>query len=155
MRSSSLYPTVIPRDWTSPASAASKSSGRSLPTCFANSVNASPSVKGECESECKNTADSNTKGGKNWGLARSGNEPGDKTPKLKTGPEMKLTGQESRSGESAIETIRARDEEQTAVRQYRQQVKKYEHLAKSALESQPIRPQAAETDAVLSVPGGD
>jgi hypothetical protein len=126
--------------------------------------------KGECESECKNTADSNSKGGKNWGLARSGNEPGDKTPKLKTGPEMKLTGQESKSGESDIETISSPEQEQTAVRTYRQQVKKYEQLAESALESEPIplghrqtirryfeliRPQAAETDAVLSVPGGD
>jgi hypothetical protein len=126
--------------------------------------------KGECESECKNTADSNSKGGKNWGLARSGNEPGDKTPKLKTGPEMKLTGQESKSGESDIETISAPEQEQTAVRQYRQHAKKYEQLAESALEAEPIplghrqtirryfeliRPQTAETDAVLSAPDGD
>jgi len=118
--------------------------------------------KGECESECKNTAESNKKGGKNWGLARSGNQPGDKTPKLKTGQEMKLTGQESNSGESDVETIQSPEQEQAAVRQYREHVKKYEQLAESALDAEPIplghrqtirryfeliRPQNAEAEA--------
>jgi hypothetical protein len=120
--------------------------------------------KGECESECKSTADSNKKGGKNWGLGRSGNEPGDATPKLKSGEQMKLTGQESATGESDVETLSSPEQEQAAVRQYREQVKKYEQLAESALEAEPIplghrqtirryfeliRPQNAETDAVL------
>jgi hypothetical protein len=120
--------------------------------------------KGECESECKNTADSNKKGGKNWGLGRSGNQPGDKTAKLKSGQEMKLTGQESASGDSDIETQSAPEQEQSAVREYRQNAKKYEQLAESALEAEPIplghrqtirryfemiRPQNGETDAVL------
>jgi hypothetical protein len=120
--------------------------------------------KGECEGECKNNADSNKKGGKKWGLGRSGNEPGDPTAKLKTGEQMKLTGQESASGESDVETLSSPEQEQTAVRQYREQVKKYEQLAESALEAEPIplghrqtirryfeliRPQNAETDAVL------
>jgi hypothetical protein len=123
--------------------------------------------KGECESECKNTADSNKKGGNKWGLGRSGNEPGDKTPKLNSGQEMKLTGQESSSGESDLETQQAPEQEQSAVRQYRENLKKYEQLAESALEAEPIplghrqtirryfeliRPQGSEVDAVLDQP---
>jgi hypothetical protein len=120
--------------------------------------------KGECEGECKSTADSNKKGGNKWGLGRSGNEPGDATAKLKTGEQMKLTGQESPTGETDVETLSSPEQEQSAVRQYREQVKKYEQLAESALEAEPIplghrqtirryfeliRPQNAETDAVL------
>ena len=120
--------------------------------------------KGECESECKNNSDSNKKGGNKAGLARSGNQPGDKTAKLKSGEEMKITGQESNSGESDVETQSAPEQEQNAVRQYREHAKKYEQLAESALEAEPIplghrqtirryfeliRPQNGETDAVL------
>lgn len=94
--------------------------------------------KGECESECKSTADSNKKGGKNWGLARSGNEPGDKTPKLKSGEQMKLTGQESATGEVDVETLSTPEQQQEAVRQYREQAQKYEQLSESVLESEPI-----------------
>lgn len=94
--------------------------------------------KGECESECKSTADSNKKGGKKWGLGRSGNEPGDKTPKLKTGEQMKLTGQESATGEMDVESLSTPEQQQEAVRQYREQAKKYEQLSESVLQSEPI-----------------
>jgi hypothetical protein len=119
--------------------------------------------KGECESECKNTGMSNKKGGKNWGLAASGNEPGENTAKLKTGPQMNITGQESDQGEVDIETTTSPEQEQEAVRQYRQQAEKYEQLSESVLDSEPIplghrqtirryfeliRPQAGEVDAV-------
>jgi hypothetical protein len=121
--------------------------------------------KGECEGECKNDSESNKKGGNKAGLARSGNQPGDKTPKLKTGEQMKLTGQESNSGESDIETQNAPEQEQTAAREYRAKAKEYEQLAESALEAEPIplghrqtirryfeliRPKNAETDAVIN-----
>lgn len=121
--------------------------------------------KGECECECKNDAECNRKGGSKAGTARSGNQPGDKTPKLKTGQEMKLTGQESSSGESDVETQTAPEQEQNAVRQYREHSKKYEQIAESALEAEPIplghrqtirryfeliRPQNTETDATIN-----
>jgi hypothetical protein len=120
--------------------------------------------KGECECECKNNSESNKKGGTKAGLARSGNQPGDKTPKLKTAPQMKLTGQESSSGESDVETTQAPEQEQQAARQYRAQAQKYEQMAEAALEAEPIplghrqtirryfeliRPKNSETDAVL------
>jgi hypothetical protein len=119
--------------------------------------------KSECEGACKSDAESNRKGGKNWGLARSGNQPGDKTPQLKSGAQMHITGQESNEGDVDVETLASTEEQQQAVRQYREHVDKYEQLSESVLDSEPIplghrqtirryfeliRPQNAETGAV-------
>lgn len=119
--------------------------------------------KGECESECQSTADSKKKGGKNAGKGASGNDAGDKTAKLKTSPEMNIKGQESGQGDVDIETSTAPEQEQDAVRSYRQNADKYEALSESVLDSESIplghrrtirkyfeliRPQGAETDAV-------
>lgn len=119
--------------------------------------------KSQCESECKSQAESKKKGGKNWGLAASGNDPGDKTAKLKTGPEMQITGAESASGDVDIETMASPEQQQEAIRQYREKVDKYEQISESVLDNEPIplghrqtirryfemiRPQAGETDAV-------
>jgi hypothetical protein len=120
--------------------------------------------KSQCESACKSQADSKKKGGKNWGLGRSGNEPGDKTPKLKTGPEMQITGVESESGDVDIETMSSSEQQQEAVRKYREKIDKYEQISESVLDSEPIplghretirryfemiRPQDSETDTVF------
>lgn len=94
--------------------------------------------KGECECECKSQSESNKKGGTKAGLARSDNQPGDKTAKLKTGTQMNITGQESSQGDVDIETTSAPEQEQEAVRQYRQNVDKYEALSESVLESESI-----------------
>jgi len=119
--------------------------------------------KGECECECDKTGNSNKKGGKNWGLGKSANEPGDKTSKLKTGQQMNLKGQESDSGEIDVETIESAEQKQEAVREYRKQAKKYEQISESVLAEEAIplghrqtirryfemiRPSGAETDAV-------
>jgi len=94
--------------------------------------------KGECEKECKKESECNKKGGTKAGLARSGNEPGDKTAKLKTNPQMNITGQDSGQGDVDIETESAPEQEQEAVRQYRQNADKYEALSESVLESESI-----------------
>lgn len=119
--------------------------------------------KSQCESECKNQAESKKKGGKNWGLASSGNDPGDKTAKLKTGPQMQITGTESASGDVDIETMSSPEQQQEAIRQYREKVDKYEQISESVLDNEPIplghrqtirryfemiRPQGNEADAV-------
>jgi hypothetical protein len=119
--------------------------------------------KGECESECESTGESKQKGGKKWGLAASGNEPGEPTSKLGTKPPMNLTGQQSADGDVDVETTDAPEQEQAAVREYRAQAEKYEQLSESVLSSEPIplghrqtirryfemiRPQGGETDAV-------
>lgn len=120
--------------------------------------------KGECESECRSQAESNKKGGSKAGTAASGNQPGDKTGKLKTNPQMNIKGQESSSGDSEIETMSGDEQQQEALRNYRERVDEYEALTESALESesiplghrqtirkyfQMIRPSNAETDEVV------
>jgi hypothetical protein len=119
--------------------------------------------KGECEGECESAGDCNKKGGSNWGLGKSTNEPGDKTSKLKTGPQMNIKGQESDSGEVDLESIESEEQKQEAVREYRKQAKKYEQLSESVLAEEAIplghrqtirryfemiRPSGEETDAV-------
>ena len=94
--------------------------------------------KSECESECKNNGLSNKKGGKNWGLAASGNQPGEKTSMLKSPNEMKIKGQESASGDIETETLDSPSQEQQAVREYQKQAQKYEQLTESVLENEPI-----------------
>ena len=120
--------------------------------------------KGECECECKSTCDSSKKGGNKWGLASSGNEPGDKTGKLKTGPQMDIKGKESDSGDIEVETIKSNEQQQEAVREYRKKADSYEQMTESVLDSEPIplghrqtirryfemiRPQGEETDKVI------
>jgi hypothetical protein len=119
--------------------------------------------KGECESECRNQADGKKKGGNKAGTASSGNEPGDKTAKLKTNPQLNLKGQESATGDSEVETLTGDEQQQEAVRSYREKAAEYEALSESVLESesiplghrqtirkyfQMIRPSNAETDQV-------
>jgi len=94
--------------------------------------------KGECESECKSKSLNNNKGGNSWGLAASGNQPGDKTSLLKSPNEMKIKGQESEGGDVETETLSSDPEQQAAARQYREQVQKYEQLSESVLDNEPI-----------------
>ncbi len=120
--------------------------------------------KSECESECRSQNESNKKGGNKAGSAASGNTPGDKTPQLKTNPQMNITGQDSGQGDVDVETSNAPEQAQEAVRQYRQNADKYEAMSESVLESESIplghrqtirryfemiRPQDGETDQVL------
>ena len=119
--------------------------------------------KSECEGACKSLADSNKKGGNNWGLGASGNQPGDKTTTLATNPKLDIKGEESDQGDVDVETISSEEQSQEAVRQYRKQAEKYEQLSESVLSSEPIplghrqtirryfeliRPQDGEIDAV-------
>ena len=118
--------------------------------------------KSECESECRSQAQSNKKGGQKAGKG-SVDLTGDKTGKQKTGSEMNLKGENSGIGDSDVETEKGPEQEQEAVRQYRQNVDKYEALSESVLESESIplghrqtirryfemiRPSAGETNTV-------
>ena len=124
----------------------------------------------ECKSECENEgrsqakaqAQSNRKGGEKAGKG-SADVNGDKTAKQKTGSEINLKGEDSGTGDSDTETEKGPEQEQEAVRQYRQNSDKYEALNEAVLESESIplghrqtirryfemiRPSASETDAV-------
>ncbi|TWT72848.1 hypothetical protein [Allorhodopirellula solitaria] len=119
--------------------------------------------KSECESECRSQNESNKKGGKKAGTARSTNEPGLKTARLKTNPEMNIKGQESSQGDVDVETESSDPNQQQAVRTYREKADEYEALSESVLDSESIplghrqtirkyfemiRPTGAEIDAV-------
>lgn len=119
--------------------------------------------KGECEGLCQNPGSSNKPGGTKAGLASSGNEPGDKTPMLSTNEMMQITGQESAQGDVDIETLASEEEQQEAIREYKEKVEKFEQLSESVLDSEPIplghrqtirryfdsiRPSSSETDQV-------
>ena len=93
--------------------------------------------KSECESESRAQAQSKRKGGTQAGKG-SADLAGEKTAQQKTGKQLKLQGDNSGSGDSEIETEQAPEQEQEAVRQYRQHVEKYEALSESVLESESI-----------------
>ncbi|HQX50345.1 MAG TPA: hypothetical protein PLR25_10580 [Planctomycetaceae bacterium] len=120
--------------------------------------------KSEIEGESRAQAQSNKKGGSKAGKG-SAELTGEKTARQKTGTDMNLKGQDSGSGDSGIEAEQATEQEQEAVRRYRENADKYEALSESVLESESIppghrqtirryfemiRPTAAETDSVNS-----
>ena len=120
--------------------------------------------KSECEGECRSQAQSNKKGGTKAGKG-SADLNGDKTGRQKTGSEMDLKGQDSGTGDSDVETEKGPEQEQEAVRQYRQNADKYEAMSESVLESETIplghrqtirryfemiRPGTGDTEAVNS-----
>lgn len=139
-------------------------SRKKLADLLRKQCNSLAECKSQCEGECKSQAESKKKGGKSWGLASSGNDPGDKTAQLKTGPQMQITGTESASGDVDIETMSSPEQQQEAIRQYREKIDKYEQISESVLDSEPIplghrqtirryfemiRPQGDQTDAVF------
>ncbi|MEM9646603.1 MAG: hypothetical protein AAF989_16550 [Planctomycetota bacterium] len=126
--------------------------------------------KSECESECRKQSESNKKGGNKAGSASSGNNPGEKTAKLKTSPGMNLKGQESSQGDIDVETESSDEQQQDAVRAYQQNAQEYEALSESVLESESIplghrqtirryfemiRPNNGDVDAVIQRTDGD
>ena len=75
---------------------------------------------------------------KNWGTGASGNNIADKTAMLKTTQTMDIKGQESAEGDVDVETVQTSEQQQEAVRQYRQNVQRYEQLSESVLDNEPI-----------------
>jgi hypothetical protein len=81
---------------------------------------------------------SNKKGSKNWGLAASGNELGERTPNLGSKQEMRLTGKQSEEGETEIENTQTPEGKEDARRAYRESYAKYRKISEAVLESEPI-----------------
>jgi FKBP-type peptidyl-prolyl cis-trans isomerase (trigger factor) len=57
---------------------------------------------------------------------------------LKTGPQIDLTGQQSADGDSDVETVQGGEQQEEALRQYRQNLEQYEALRESVLENEAI-----------------
>lgn len=120
--------------------------------------------KCECEGSCNSTAKNGKgKGGKKAGTAASGGELGEKTALFGNKKMEKITGKQSDSGETEIETTHSPEGEQAAQRDYRQNYAKYKKISESVLENEPIplghrqtirryfesiRPDQSETDQV-------
>ena len=83
---------------------------------------------------------------------------------MKTNKTLDIKGQESSEGDVDVETVQSSEQQQEAVREYRDKVEKYEQLSESVLESEPIplghrqtirryfeliRPESAQVDEVL------
>lgn len=123
--------------------------------------------KAECEGEAKAVAQGPNKGGNKAGKGSGGDPRGEKTAKQNAGQEMKIVGQDSGEGDVDTTTTTNPEQEQAAVREYRQKAAKYEAISESALESENIpighrqtirryfeliRPQGSEADAVPTAP---
>jgi hypothetical protein len=99
---------------------------------------------GECKCECEGNCNSNStgkkngKGGKKAGTAASGGELGEKTALFGNKKMEKITGKQSDSGETEIETTHSPEGEQAAQRDYRQNYAKYKKISESVLENEPI-----------------
>lgn len=117
--------------------------------------------KGECEGECQ--SEGNRPGGSNWGRAKSGNEPGDKTAALNSPKTLQLTGQEGDQGDVETETSNSPDRRERAQRGYRERFDQSQKLNDSVLDTEliplghrqtirryfeMIRPQQSEMDQV-------
>jgi chromosome segregation ATPase len=124
--------------------------------------------KGECECDNngKSKSKSNKPGGKNWGLAGSDGELGERTAKL-NGKDEKLKGKQSDEGEVETETTHSPEGSQQAQREFRENYQKYKKISEEVLDSEPIplghrqtirryfesiRPTDAETDATAAPP---
>jgi hypothetical protein len=96
-------------------------------------------AKSAMESELGNSAQGNKPGGTKAGKGPGNNPTADSgTAKQQTGPELKLKGQDSGTGDSEKATLADSQQESEAVRQYRQQAEQYESLNESVLESEAI-----------------
>jgi hypothetical protein len=97
---------------------------------------------GECKSECEGCEGAaglaKGKGGKNWGLAASGNEPGEKTTHLGAKQKDQLKGKHSDEGEVEIETTHSPEGKQESLRSYRENYAKYRRMSEAVLDSEPI-----------------
>lgn len=96
-----------------------------------------------------NSKDGNTPApgnqGKKAGKGTQGNQKGDATESKKGTKELKLTGQDSLTGETDKEKEQSTEDDSQAVREYRQNADKYEALNESAMESELIPPGHRQT----------
>jgi hypothetical protein len=90
-----------------------------------------------CETESRAQIQSNKKGGMNAGKG-SADLYGDQTAKQQAVSEMNLKGEDSGNGDSDTETEKGTEQQQEAVRQYRQNADKYEAMSETVLESESI-----------------
>ncbi|MEY4187729.1 MAG: hypothetical protein RIT02_2763 [Planctomycetota bacterium] len=97
-------------------------------------------ARSEFESEAGNQAQGQGKGGNKAGKGTAGDPQGQQNARNTATSELKLTGDDSGTGESETEKSAGQPQEQQAERQYRQNSQRYEALSEAALRSEPIPP---------------
>lgn len=97
-------------------------------------------ARSEFESEAGNQAQGQGKGGNKAGKGTAGDPQGQQNARNAAGSELKLTGDDSGTGDSETEKSEGQPQEQQAERQYRQNAQRYEALSEAALRSEPIPP---------------
>ncbi len=95
-------------------------------------------ARSEVESEARNVAQGQGKGGKKAGKGTAGEPQGDKTAQRAAGKELRITSENTGMGETDTEKTEGEQQEQIAEREYRQNAEKFEALSEAALESEPI-----------------
>ena len=117
----------------------------------------------EKESRESQTSTSGGKGGNEWGLGKSGNNSGEKTPSLNAQANLQLKGQEGDQGDVDSETSHSPERRERGQRGYKEKFERSQKLNDSVLDSEPIplghrqtirryfeliRPQQGEMDEV-------
>lgn len=97
-------------------------------------------AKSDVESQARQVAQGQGKGGKKAGKGTAGNPQGAETGSRTAGRELRLSGENSGTGEAETEKSQGEQQEQVAEREYRQNVEKFEALSETALESELIPP---------------
>lgn len=97
-------------------------------------------AKSDVESQARQVAQGQGKGGKKAGKGTAGNPQGAETGAKAAGRELRLSGENSGMGEAETEKSQGEQQEQVAEREYRQNVEKFEALSETALESELIPP---------------
>ena len=97
-------------------------------------------AKSDVESQARQVAQGQGKGGKKAGKGTAGNPQGAETGAKAASRELRLSGENSGMGEAETEKSQGEQQEQVAEREYRQNVEKFEALSETALESELIPP---------------
>jgi hypothetical protein len=104
-------------------------------------------MRADFESQAGNIAQGQGKGGRKAGKG-SATDPRGQTvsqSQATAAKELRLKGENSGEGESQTETLPGEREEQTAEREYRQNLERYESLQESSLDSEPLPPGQKQT----------
>ena len=104
-------------------------------------------MRADFESQAGNIAQGQGKGGRKAGKGSSTDPRGQATSQTPTtaAKQLQLKGENSGQGDSQTETLPAEREEQTAEREYRQNLQRYESLQESSLESELLPPGQKQT----------
>lgn len=104
-------------------------------------------MRADFESQAGNVAQGQGKGGRKAGKGSAADPRGQASSQspATAAKELRLKGENSGEGESQTETLPGEREEQTAEREYQQNLERYQSLQESSLDSEAIPPGQKQT----------